>query len=117
MSYFSDKDLILIENLEYDPNIRPGFDFIKDALIWSDERPNDLSSEGYEKLCDLWIARSFIHKQIPFSSWKLDPYYFEEVWAAALKQKIKWPGFQRIDLTEEDKAFYEAQRAEAREAI
>jgi len=48
MSYFSGKDLELIEGLVYNPSLKPGYEALKDALIWSDERPDGLTPEGYE---------------------------------------------------------------------
>lgn len=116
MTYFSRQDLELIEALTYDPVSEPSYDLIKDALIWEDERPNGLTQDGYEKLCDLWIARSFIHKRIPFSSWKLDPTFFENVWSEAMRHGFSWPGFNRIELSEKDQKYYEAMRANAMDA-
>lgn len=106
MSYFSEQELKLIETLGYRPELEPSYDAIKNALIWEDERPNNLSPDGYEKLCDLWIARSFIHRGIPFSSYKLSPEYFEKIWLAARKQGFKWPGFYRLNLSDRDKNYY-----------
>jgi hypothetical protein len=113
MVYFSGRDLRLIESLTYEPTSEPSYDLIKDALIWDDERPHGLTPDGYEKLCDLWIARSFLHKRIPFSSWKLDPIFFENVWSEAIEQGFSWPGFNRLELSEKDKQYYEIQRADA----
>ena len=73
MSYFYGRDFKLIEALAYNPELQSTYDVTKDALVWDDERPDGLSIDGYEKLCELWIARSFIHQKISFSSWKVDP--------------------------------------------
>ncbi len=86
---------------------------MKDALVWEDERPDGLSLHGYEKLCDLWIARSFIHRKIPFSNWKLDPEYFEKVWLEATKQGFKWLGFNRLNLSDRDRKCNMKQRCQA----
>jgi hypothetical protein len=115
MSYLCGDDLKKIEALVFQPELEPSYEVIKDALIWSDERPEDLSSEGYEKLIDLWIARSLIHKGIPFSDWRLDPEYFEKVWSEATKQNFKWPGFNRLHLSNKDKAYYLSQQEQANE--
>jgi hypothetical protein len=112
MNYFSGKDLELIEALDYQPELEPSYEVIKDALIWEDERPSGLSTDGYEKLCDLWIARSFIHREIPFSNWSLDPKYFENVWSEAIKQGFKWSGFNRLILSKNDKDYYMKKRSE-----
>ncbi|MGL5074230.1 MAG: hypothetical protein ACRDBG_00095, partial [Waterburya sp.] len=86
MSYFQGKDLELIESLVYNPDIKPSYDFMRDSLVWEDERPLGLTPEGYEKLCDLWIVRAYIHREIPASDWGLDPKYFEDAWLEAIKQ-------------------------------
>lgn len=70
---FSGNDLALIELLDFDPKLEPGFDLIKSCLVWKDERPDGLTPEAYENLCDLWIARSFIHQRRDFSTHSIDP--------------------------------------------
>ena len=105
MSIFSENDRLQLEKLVYDETLEPSFDSIKSCLVWSDERPADLSSDGYEKLCDLWIVRSFIHQNLPQTNWGLDPDYFKSVWDAALEENIKWPGFKRLTLSEKDNKY------------
>lgn len=105
MPYFSDRDRSLVESLKYDESLKPSYDSIKSCLVWPDECPDNLSHEGYEKLCDLLIARSFIHEKRPFSSWKLDPHYFAQVWEEAISDEIDWPGFKRLELSGEDQAY------------
>jgi len=106
MNYFNGNDLELIEELEFNSELAPSYDVIKNCLVWDDERPDGLTPDGYEKLCDLWIARSFIHRDISFSTWDLDPEYFEQVWKEAKNAKFKWPGFNRLKLTERDRKYY-----------
>jgi hypothetical protein len=106
MVYFEGRDLELIENLEFNPDLEPSYDAIKNCLVWEDERPDGLTPDGYELLCDLWIARSFIHRDIPFSSWVLDPEYFGRVWEDAMEAKFKWPGFNRLELAVNEKKYY-----------
>lgn len=113
--YFSEQDRRLIENLSYDPNRQPSYDSIKDCLVWNDERPEGLTSDGYGKLCDLWIARSFIHRGLPFSAHELDPAYFEQVWSTARKQGFQWPGFMRLKLNDADRLYYEEMRKSSNE--
>ena len=110
MSYFSGKDLVLIESLVYQPDLTPTYDVMRDALTWSDEYPEGLSYEGQEKLVDLWAARSFLHKDMKFSDWKLDPKYFGMVWEEATRQGFSWPGFKRLKLTPKDRLYYENQQ-------
>jgi hypothetical protein len=106
MTYFCGKDLEIIESLVYQPELRPEYDLMRDALIWSDERPEGLSREGYEKLIDLWAARSFIHKGKDFSDWPLDPEYFGQVWKEAISGGFQWPGFNRLNLSQQDEQYY-----------
>lgn len=106
MNYFSHKDLKAIESLKYDPLLEPRFDSIKYCLIWEDEMPKKISTDGYEKLCDLWITRSLIfHRKLPKEEWGLDPDYFENVWKKAISANFKWPGFLRLNLSPEDRKY------------
>jgi hypothetical protein len=105
LGYFSDGDKEKVEALVYDSSLKPSFEVIKSCLIWKDECPPDLTPEGYERLCDLWIARSFIHQNRAFSDWEIDPSYFEKVWTKAREEGIKWPGFNRIELTTADREY------------
>ncbi len=113
MPFFSERDRALVESLRYDSSLKPAFDSIKGCLVWPDERPDNLSPDGYEKLCDLLIARSFIHENRPFSSWKLEPHHFAQVWEDAIADKIQWPGFQRLKLSEEDQAYLDEESADS----
>ncbi|MGD9169432.1 MAG: hypothetical protein PVI97_05140 [Candidatus Thiodiazotropha sp.] len=106
MIYFKGRDLELIEKLEFNPDLEPSYDAIKNCLVWEDERPDGLTPEGYELLSDLWIARSFIHRGIPFSTWVLDPDYYERVWKEATEAKFKWPGFNRLELRVKENKYY-----------
>ncbi|MDY6781765.1 MAG: hypothetical protein SW833_04295 [Cyanobacteriota bacterium] len=116
MIYFSGNDLKLIESLVYDSSLDPSYEILKNTLIWNDERPDGLTPEGYEKLCDLWIARSFIHRKIPFSDWDIAPKYFEQVWSKAQKQGFRWPGFYRLSLNKQDREYYENSMSELRKS-
>lgn len=104
---FTGKDLSLVESLEFNAELKPGYDLIKSCLVWTDERPDGLTPEAYENLCDLLIARSFIHRGVDFSAHKLDPVYFKNIWERALNQGFRWTGFQRLKLSDEDLAYYE----------
>jgi hypothetical protein len=108
---FRDNDLRLIESLVYDPNLKPNFDSMRDCLVWADERPEGLTPDGYEHLLDLLIARSFIHRNLDFSTHSLDPIYFKQIWDRALEYKFQWPGFKRLKLSAEEKAFFDSELA------
>src|SRR5437868_2330157 len=100
---FTGKDLRIIESLVFDPALKPMFDPWRDCLVWSDERPDGLTPNGYERLCDLLIARSFIHRNLDFSTHTLDPVYFKQIWDRAMNYKFQWPGFNRLNLSAEDR--------------
>ena len=108
MGYFTERDRALVEGLTYDPSLKPGFELLKGCLIWEDERPDGLTPENYEKLCDLWIARSCLHRGLAIGEGTLDPQYFKDAWDAAIRDGIRWPGFQRLKLSPEDKAMLDA---------
>jgi hypothetical protein len=104
---FTGNDLKLIESLVYDPTLTPSYDLIKNCLVWEDERIDGLTPAGYESLCDLWIARSFLQRKLDFSAHRLAPDYFKSVWERALEQGFHWPGFNRLSLSKKDLAYYE----------
>ena len=110
MSYFSERDLKLIKALVYKPELKPSYDIMRDALLWMDEWARELSSEGFDKFCYLLVARSYIHRGIPFSSYKSNPNLLEKVWLDAQNQIPQWPGFKRLELSPEDRAYYEEER-------
>jgi hypothetical protein len=116
MAYFSDRDRAIIEALTYDPTSEPSYESIRSALVWPDERPDNLTSEGYQSLCDLWICRALIHRGDPTFSTSLDPAIFQRRWAAALADNIRWPGFERLTLSAKDRAYYEKAMREEAEA-
>jgi hypothetical protein len=108
---FRDNDLRLIESLVYDPTLKPKFDSMRDCLVWADERPEGLTPDGYEHLLDLLIARSFIHRDLDFSTHSLDPIYFKQIWDRAMEYKFQWPGFKRLTLSAEEKAYFDSELA------
>jgi hypothetical protein len=102
MAYFSARDRAAVEGCVYDPAAEPGYEAIKGCLIWSDERPVNITSEGYDKLSDLWIARSYIHRGLPLAP------RLQAAWERAVADGIRWPGFHRLVLSEADLAYYAA---------
>jgi hypothetical protein len=109
---FVGEDLRLIESLVYRPELKPSYEFMKDCLVWEDERPDGLTPDDYSNLSDLLVARSYLHRGEPFSAWELDPDRFKSVWERAIKQGLRWPGFRRVSLSGEEEAYYRAARAE-----
>jgi hypothetical protein len=112
---FTGRDLELIESLVYDPVLSPSFDIMRGALIWADEWPNGLTSDGLDNLFSLIAARSFLHRGLDFSKFKLAPDRFRLIWESAQQQGFRWPGFKRLTLSDTDKAYYEHQLKEAAE--
>jgi hypothetical protein len=104
--WFSDHDLLLIEGLIYVDGLIPSYESMKDCLIWSDECPENITPQGYELLCDLWIARSFIHKGQDFSSYPLDSSFFSETWEKAIKLNLKWPGLRADRISSINQRYY-----------
>ena len=101
-------DMEVLENLTLDPTAQPSFEVLKCCLIWPDERPFErLSHAGQEFLSDLWIVRGFIHRSVPRDEWGLDPDYFWETWNFGLSNVARWPGFQRLTISDADRACLE----------
>lgn len=98
-------DLEVLNELKLDLSLKPNFEFLKSCLIWDDEATSNLSNDGREFLYDLFITRGFIHKELPESEWGLDPEYFKSVWNFGLKNIPDWPGFKRLNLSQEDKQY------------
>lgn len=105
-SSLSPDDLLLIRSLTYNPELEPNYEILKNCLVWQDEWPDGLTSAGHEFLCDLWIVRSYLHRQLDLSA-TLNPAYFENVWKRALKEIPSWPGFKRLSVTSEERDYYE----------
>ncbi len=104
---FGPDDLRLIESLVYDSSLEPRFDALRACLVWRDEEPKGLTPDGYNNLCRLWIARSFLHRGLDFFAHPLDPEFIRQFWQRAGKQGFKWTGFERLTLSTKDKEYYE----------
>ena len=103
---FNERDLTLIESLEYDPSLKSMYCSFRMYLHWPDELPSGITPEGYDTLCDLWIARACLHHGLKLHE-SLNPEAFTNVWNKALAQGLKWPGFNRVALSDEDKEYYQ----------
>lgn len=111
--HLSEQDRRLIEELVFDPNQRPSFDLMKSCLVWPDERPSGLSREGRQFLARLWIVRGFKHRGIADDQWGLDSSPLLRVWQHGLAIQLRWPGFQRLDLSEQDRVYLQKSLSEA----
>jgi hypothetical protein len=110
MSLFSDRERTIVEALRYDPVARPAFELLKGCLVWADERPDNITSEGYSIVCDLWAARSYLHRGEPI------PARLRTVWERAQREGLNWIGLRRLELSVEDKEYYDASLRELNSA-
>ena len=105
MASFEDRDRKIIESLTYQPGLQPGFEALKGCLVWADERPDNLTPAGYDRLCDLWIARTILCHDP--SRRTLNDAHYRAAWSRAKAEGIRWPGFHRETLSETDRRYYE----------
>lgn len=110
---FVGKDLELMKSLKYDPELKPNYESIKGCLIWKDERSDDLSPDAYHIVSSLFVARSLLHQGLSLDDHPIDPELCKKLWAQAQQQISEWPGFKRLTLSAEDKAYFEDQIARA----
>src|SRR5689334_1480955 len=110
MPLFSDRDRAIVEALRYDPAAKASFELLKSCLIWADEHPDNITPEGYDIVCDLWVARSYLHRGEPI------PERFHIVWEQAQSEGLRWIGFRRLTLSAEDKEYYEVSLRDVRSA-
>ena len=101
----SARDRELIESLTYDPSAKPRFCSMRDYLVWPDEEPAGISPTGYEYLTDLLIARALMHHGLELPP-PIKPEFFRKIWEKAQSEGLKWPGFNRLSLNDDDKAYY-----------
>lgn len=102
MTLFSENDRRLIEALSFDPGAEPSFEMLKGCLVWPDERPEGITPNGYETLCDLWIARGMIHAGTDPDRLAA-PY--RNAWTEAVRTNLQWPGLRRLKLSEIDREY------------
>jgi hypothetical protein len=103
---FKGKDLDLIQSLVYDSSLEPMYCSFRMYLHWPDELPSGITPEGYETLCDLWIARACLYHGITLDQ-SLDQAVFTRVWDRAIAQGLQWPGFQRLKLSNIDQSYFQ----------
>lgn len=107
-AYFSERDRRIFTALRFDARAQPAFDVMRDCLVWPDERPEGMTPDGHEKFHDLLIARAILYHwpAVGRSARYVDADLFKRQWEAALAQTPEWPGFRRLALTPEDRAYY-----------
>ncbi|PWF49021.1 hypothetical protein [Massilia glaciei] len=107
MRIFTDAEIASLNLLASDAQSRPYFDAMRWALRWHDETPQEARGESYQRLLDLVVARSFIHQGRAREHWfALTPTsYYADIWDEALARAPAWPGFKRLALTNEERAY------------
>jgi Fe-S-cluster formation regulator IscX/YfhJ len=43
---FTDADREIVNQLVFDPTCEPSYELLKACLVWSDERPTEISNDG-----------------------------------------------------------------------
>jgi hypothetical protein len=105
-AYLTPAEREIVEALVFQPLLKPTFELIKSCLVWDDERPRGLSKRGNDFIRKLWVARSFLHQGSAHEVQGLDPAPFKEAWSVAQRAGLKWPGFLRVRLSDDDERYY-----------
>ena len=81
------------------------FEEIKYCLVWPDERPEGLSSAGWELVGDLLVVRGYLHRALPVEQWGFaGGHAWLRTWNwALLDERLEWNGFRRLALTESER--------------
>ena len=103
--FFTPEELARLALLVHDPSLRPSFEFLRAALVWEDESPQELPSPLHVKLTLLFAARSCLHQQKPLGGERLNQQALGEVWEKARREAPGWPGFRRLELSPEDQTY------------
>ncbi|MFO0696978.1 MAG: hypothetical protein U0230_25620 [Polyangiales bacterium] len=109
-----DRDRRAIESLVLDPEAEPSFEFLKSCLVWPDEISADISPPGYDFLADLLVYRGFVHRRKSIDELRELAGPYKRAWAHALETGLRWPGFQRLELSPRDRAYLERCLAEVK---
>jgi NAD-dependent deacetylase len=103
--HFSREDRDILASQKADPNATCHYEthrgclFWSDEMVWSDEIISHLSPRGKNLLDYLIIARGLIHRgERDFSN-------YWTCWQNAIKDGVKWIGFERIKLNAKDAAY------------
>lgn len=102
----SPEDWAAIEAVPYDPDAPINFHEILGCLVWADELPDDLTSDGLAYLRELLGIRGRIHRGRDADL---------DTWNLALHTGLRWNGFHRLALTEQHEALLAQYLADDRE--
>lgn len=108
----SPADRTLVEGLVFDAAANVSYNAITACLVWADEVPAGLTPVGYEAVRDLLAARGFIHRGIPIEDWDRGWTDRADLWNAALGECLRWPGFQRLALTRDQRSLLDRHLAD-----
>lgn len=105
----SSKDRRLLAEQPVREGVAPMFEEIKYCLVWADERPEGLSSAGWELVGDLLIVRGYLHRALPVEQWGFaGGQEWLRTWNwALLDERLEWNGFRRVALTESERRVLE----------
>lgn len=102
----SPEDRAAIEAVPFDPDASINFHEILGCLVWADELPDDLTSDGLAYLRELLGIRGRIHRGRDADL---------DAWNLARMTGLRWPGFQRLALTPEQEGLLARYLADDRE--
>jgi hypothetical protein len=105
----TDRQKIEAAKPDPDPDADCQYDPMRSMLVWTDDRPPDLSADGRFFIKLLSCARKFIHD----GDVRLENHRnFRELWDWAKANGLRWNGFAHIELTAEERAYYDECRAD-----
>jgi len=102
---FAERDRKIIDSSVYDPSLEPRYNALGSYLFWEDEVPWHITPDAISLLGSLSVARAFIYHGFELPD-LFNPTTFNNLWQRALPEIPNWPGFQRLELSEKDKALY-----------
>ena len=103
---FSEYDRELLNSLVFDPSLKPEFNAVSACLYWDDECPETITPLGRRQLRIMWYTRAYLHTDNSFVGAGEHEQYHRAWWEQALLEVPTWPGFKRLTLSEEDRAFF-----------
>ena len=91
----SPDDRAAIEAVPFDPDASVAFHAILGCLVWSDEMPDDLTSDGLAYVRELLGVRGAVHRAEDVDL---------DAWNIARMTGLRWNGFRRLVLTPDQQA-------------
>ncbi len=80
---------------------RPNFNPLSSLLFW-----DGITPQAYDDLNALCLARALIYYDYKLTTDLLDSEYFRSVWDKAIASDLKWAGFHRLQLSDEERKYY-----------